>query len=1041
MIRFFAAHPTAANLLMMAFLAAGFYAAPTLQKETFPRVDPRRVQISVAYPGARPEDIETSICRRIEDRVNGVDNVAKVQCEARENLGLAVIEMVEGRDLDRFFSDIKTEVEAIDDFPEKVKKPVLEQIGATDFVTDVALTGPDNPTDLKAYAEQLKTRMLQWGGIPKVEITGFSDHQIRIELDGFKLRQFGLSINDVATVISRQSVDLPAGSVQTHDGDILIRLNEERKRVYDFFSLVVVSSAQGGEVRLGDIAQITDRFDLDEEKIFFNDKRAAVLKITKTQNEDTLKVIDAVKAFVENERLSAPALIALTITNDASSVVRDRLALLVTNGVQGLVLVFAAMLLFFGMRYSFWIVVGLPVSFMGAVAMMVIFGYSLNMLTMVALLIVIGLLMDDAIVIAENIASHREKGSPPLEAAVNGSLQVLPGVFASFATTVCIFGSLAFLKGDIGAILKVVPIVMLAVLVISLIEAFFILPAHLHHSLMHASTEKTFSQRHTDVFLEWMRERVVGRFADWTVSWRYFTVGVTIALFLLAISAMAGGLLKFSAFPDIEGDSIEARLLLPQGTPLARTKGVVAKLDKALQRLDENLRKNEVGEQSLLKNVAILFNENKDAFEKGRHVATIRADLRASETRRARNDEILALWRKESGQIADVLALKFTNGKAGPGGIPLDMRLKGEDLSALKKASIEFQSWLGRYEGVADVVDDLRPGKPEYAVRLKPGALQIGVDARMVGDQLRTAFFGTTINEIQVGGESYEIDVRLQQRDRDSLADLDYFTVITKAGDRVPLTTVATLERDRGYARINRVNGIRTVTITGELDTRIANANEIIADIKKRFLPEFLKRHPTVSFTVEGKDKEAGTTQRSMVSGFMLGIVGVFLLLSFQFRSYIEPLVVMIVIPLAFIGAVAGHIIMGIDFTMPSMLGFVALAGIVVNDSILLINFIKDRHGPGTTVAQAAPQAVRARFRAIFLTSLTTIVGLLPILSETSLQAQILIPLVTSLAFGLLASTLLVLFVVPAFYAILDDFGLSTLAKERRAEARKASHL
>ena len=1039
MMRYFAAHPTIANLLLVGFIALGVFSAPSLQRETFPRIEGRKVQISIAYPGARPKDIEEAICGRIEDAISSVDNVYEVQCEARENLALSVVEMVEGNNLDRFFTDVTTEIEAITDFPDKAERPTTILLGRTDFVADIALTGTHNPSELKAYAEDLKTRMLAAGGIPKIEIEGFSDHQIRIELSDTTLRQYGLSLDDIANKISRQSLDLPAGNIETRDGDILVRVAEERKRVHEFLNLTVISGAEGGQIRLGDIAIISDRFDLDEVKTLFNGKRAAILKITKTPNEDTLDVIDAVSAFVEQENRTAPPNIELSITNDGSSIVRDRLSLLISNGLMGLVLVFLVMLLFFGTRYAFWITMGLPVSFMGAFAIMVMLGYSLNMFTMVALLIVIGLLMDDAIVISENIASHREKGASPIDAAVNGTMQVMPGVLSSFGTTTFIFGSLMFLKGDLGAILKIIPVVMLAVLVISLIEAFLILPNHLGHTLAKSGNERTFLMRNMDRFVEWMRERVVGRFVDFTVSWRYLTTGVAVGMLLLAITAMAGGILKFSAFPDLEGNTIEARLLLVQGTPLKRTEAVVQQLTDALDRMDGQLRKNETDEKSLIKNITTLFNKNVDASVQGRHVATLRVDLIDSETRNSRNDDIRSLWRKEIGVIPDMLALKFTEAKAGPGGKAIDIRLMGRDLIALKAASLDLQGWLGRYKGIADVSDDLRAGKPEFSIKVNESANSLGLDAKAIADQLRTAFFGRTISDIQVGPESYEIDVRLRGADKNSLADLDYFTISAAAGDQIPLSSIATLTPNRGYARINRVNGTRTVSITGELDARIANTNEILADTQKRFIPEFLKRHPNVTLSLEGENKEAGKTQKSMVQGFMIGMIGVFLLLSFQFRSYIEPLVVMIVIPFAFIGAVAGHIIMGINFTMPSMLGFVALAGVVVNDSILLITFIKEYHGPDATVAQAAPLAARSRFRAILLTSLTTIAGLLPLLTETSLQAQILIPLVTSLAFGLMASTLLVLFVVPAIYAILDDFGLSTLAKERRAAENAAA--
>lgn len=1030
MIRFFAAHPTIANILMIGFLAIGIMSAPTMLRETFPRIEPRFVQVSVVYPGGRAEDIEDAICGRIEDAVDGVSDVEEIACEAREGTGIAKIEMSEGADLDRFLADVKNEIEAINDFPENTETPVTRQLGRTDKVASVAITGPEKPSELKALAEQVKRRMLQYGGIPQIEITGFSDHQIRIEIRDAVMRQLGLSMADIANAIRRQSLDLPAGELLTRDEDILIRFSDERRRMDEYADLVIISSPEGGRVTLSDIAVISDRFEKREQFILFNGRRAAMLNITKTAKEDTLRVIDAVNAFLAEARKTAPPGVAMAVTNDGSSIVRDRLQLLITNGWQGLGLVFLALWLFFGLRYSFWVTMGLPVSFAGALAVMTMIGYSINMLTMVALLIVIGLLMDDAIVIAENIAAKYQRGRSPLDAAVHGAKQVLPGVMSSFLTTVCIFGSLAFLKGDIGAVLKVVPIVMLLVLVVSLVEAFLILPRHLGHALEHGAGKPSPVQARVETGLDFVRSRFVGPMVQRTVRWRYLTMGTVVGLLFISISMLAGGVLKFSAFPSIDGDAIEARILLPQGTPLSRTKEVVRLVSEAIGKVDAELSPAQPEGQALVRNVVVTFNKNQDAGETGAHVATVAVDLLNADTRNSSNDEIFSLWQSHIGHPTDVISIKFAEPFVGPAGLAFDFKLKGSDLNALKAASRDIQARMKRYVGVRNVMDDLRPGKTEMRIRLKESAKSFNIDARMVADQLRSAYFGTVVNEIQLGRESYEIDVRLSRSDRSSLADLDGFNITLADGTLVPLSAIAFAEQGRGYARINRINGVRTLSVQGDVDVRFANANAIIADMKKSFFPQLAKDHPQVRVEIEGQDKNAGKTQKSMIKGFATGLIGVFLLLSFQFRSYVEPLVVMIVIPFAFIGIVWGHLLMGLEFTMPSMLGFVALAGIVVNDSILLVNFIKDHHKPGMKVADAAPLAAKARFRAIFLTSVTTIAGLIPVLSETSPQAQILIPLVTSLAFGLLASTLLVLFVVPAFYSILDDFGFSTLSEK-----------
>ena len=1036
MIAFFTKHPTIANLLMIAFLAIGAVAAPTLQRETLPRVEANKLEISVLFPGAAPEDVEDGICQRIEDAVDSVDGVVEVICESREGQGKATVEMAEGGNLDRFFADVKTEIDAIDDFPDEAEQPTIKQLGRTDFVAAVAVTGPKELTDLRVYAEQLKDRMKAFGGIPKVEVLGFSDRQLRIELRDALLRQYGLSLSGIADAIRKQSVDLPAGSVETQDGEILLRFDDERENIDSLKDLIVITDPSGGQVRLGEIATIDDRFEKDEVQIRFNGEPAALLQVTKTANEDTLKVIDRVNAFLEEELPQAPPGVTLTVVNDTASIVRDRLNLLVNNGAQGLALVFLVTWLFFGWRYAFWISMGLPVAFMGGIAVMAILGYTINMLTMVGLLIVVGLLMDDAIVISENIASHSEDSLAPADAAARGAIEVMPGVVSSFLTTFCIFGSLAFLKGDIGQMLRVIPVVMIAVLAASLVEAFLILPHHLAHALKKGNPRGGWIQGKVSIGLEWVRVNIVGVFCSMCVKARYLTAGVTFAALLLAVSAMATGVLKFSAFPELDGDTLEARILLPQGTPLERTKSVVARVDDAILRINERLSPEQPGRAPLLVNRTVKYNENVDAHEAGAHVATVSIDVLSSESRTVDNEALLAEWRSETGTIPDVIALKFTEPSLGPAGRAIEIRLSGRDLKSLKTASEDLQAWLSRYQGVVGLIDDLRLGKPEIKIRMREEGVALGLRADDVANQIRSAFFGTTVNELQVDTGGLEIDARLAGEDRESRATLDNFVITTADGAQVPLTAVATLRDARGYARINRIDGLRTVTIEGDVDTRLANANEIITDTSTRFLPGFKERHPGVKVTIAGQNKEAGQTGASMITGFLIGLIGVYLVLSFQFRSYVEPIVVMILIPFAFIGAVVGHIVMGLDFTMPSLLGFAALAGVVVNDSILLVQQIKEHHAPGNTVADVAPRAAQARFRAILLTSLTTIAGLLPLLAETSLQAQVLIPLVTSLAFGLMASTVLVLFAIPAFYAILDDFGFTTLAEERSAAAR-----
>ncbi|GFM32873.1 efflux RND transporter permease subunit [Desulfovibrio subterraneus] len=1039
-LEYFTSHPTAANLLMAAFLLMGLLAAPKLLRETFPRFTPDKVQISILYPGATAEDVEESVCERVEEALEALSEVAEVTSEAREGSAVIIAEMTEGGDIDRFLNDVRTEVDAIDDFPEKVETPIITQLNRLDFVMSVAVTGPMSAPDLKAYCDQLKRQLLSETDITQVTVAGFSDHQIRIEVPAQALMQYGLSASDIADTVAAQSLDLPGGTLQTDTGDVLIRFKDQRRTIQEFEELVVVAGSSGAEIRLGDIATITDRFELDEDKVIFNGLRAGILQINKTQQQDALDLVSEAESFLENERHQAPPGVHLTVTKNVSDIVSDRLNMLLENGVQGLVLVFLTMWLFFSFRYAFWVSMGLPVSFLASLYGMQVTGMTINMMTMVGLLLATGLIMDDAIVIAENVASHIKRGKRPFEAVVDGTREVAAGVTASFITTVLIFGSLAvFMEGNIGKVLWVMPFVLILSLGVSLVEAFLILPHHLAHSLggMRQDRQSRFRLRF-DAMFERFREEKLGKAVDAVVRWRYLFVGFVVALLLISVGMLAGGRLKFKVFPDLEGDQVEARVLLPQGTPLARTEVVAERLVAALKSIDAEYAPQQPDGQHLIKNIAIYYNTNSDADETGPHVVTVSADLLASDQRTVRLDDMTAMWRERTGVVPDVISMVWKEPVIGPGGVPLSFRLKGEDLHQLKAASLDLQLWLSQYNGVVDLQDDLRPGKPELRATLKNGAKSLGIDARRIASQLRTAFFGATATELQHNGESYEVDVRLAPKDKDSLADLDYFHVTDAAGNQIPIGSVVNIETGRGWARIARVNGLRTVTVEGDVNTALANANQIRNDTLRNYIPELLKKYPGIRMSQEGEAKEGAKTGGSMSTAFIVGIAGVFMLLSFQFKSYSEPICVLTAIPMALIGVIWGHMLMGLDLTMPSMMGFISLAGIVVNDSILLVEFLKLRLEEGMEPQRAAPAASRNRLRAVLLTSLTTIAGLLPLLTETSIQAQVLIPLACSIIFGLGMSTIMVLFLVPALYCVLDDLGLTGPSRERRQRQNQA---
>jgi multidrug efflux pump subunit AcrB len=1031
MISWFARHQTAANLLMAAIMILGLVAVPGLQRETLPEIQNDEVEVRIVYRGATPDEVEDAVCRRLEDALEGITDLDEMRCDAREGVGTATAVMREGADMMRFIDDVNSEVDAIDDFPQQTETPVIEELGRTEPVISVAVTGPDDPVALKAYAEDLKDRLMALENIAEVTVNGFSDHHIRIEVPAWRLRQYGLSAAEIADVVARHSVGSPAGRLEGAAEDLLLRFDDQRKSAEALRDLVVISGETGAAIRLGEVARITDRFDRAEEKILFNGRRAAVLDIAKTRAQDILGVLGTVETFVATERERAPRGVELTLTQDRASVVQDRLDMLVSNGAQGLALVFLVLWLFFSFRYSFWVTMGLPVSFLGALFVLPLVGVTINMISMVGLLIGIGLLMDDAIVIAENIAARVSKGDAPMRAAIEGVQQVLPGILSSFATTLLVFGSLAFISGEIGQILRIMPIVLIMVISVSLIEAFWILPNHLGHSLAHMKRREPsrFRQGFEQGF-DRLRERGFGAWLDRAVDYRYLTLGIVIMLLIFAIAMPAGGKLKFVGFPNLDGDVVEARVLLPQGTPLARTEQVVTGLTEALERVNERFKPRQPDGRDLVRNIAVIYAQNPDAFESGPHVARVVADLLGAEVRDAPLDEFRNAWREETGELADVISIKFTEPAIGPGGRPIDLRLLGYDLDRLKAASNELQDWLNGYAGVLDLSDDLRPGKREYRLHLKPGAGVLALDAKTVADQVRGAFQGVKIDEFPVGAETYEVNLRLVAEDRIGPEDLEDFTIVGPGGTLVPLPVVVDIEEVRGWARIHRVDGQRAVTVQGDVDRTVANAQELLGLAQSELIPGLLERYPDIRFDIQGESKESAKTGKSILRNVLLGLIGVYMLLALQFRGYLVPVTVMLVIPTALIGVVFGHMALGLDLTMPSIVGMASLFGVVVNDSILLVVFMRDARAKGVPVPAAAKQAGRARFRPILLTSISTVAGLTPLLLEKSLQAQILIPLAVSLAFGLVAATVAALFLVPAVYCILDDFGLLGALRE-----------
>ncbi len=1029
MISWFTRHPTASNLLLVLFAAIGIAAAPALKRETFPDFRPTEAEILVVYRGASASEVEDAICRRIWDAVEAVEHLEELTCRAQDNNARAVATMAESGTPDRFVNDLRSEVSAVDDFPDESDPPIVRQLHRTDAVASVAIAGNLPLSMLDRYANEFETRLSALPDVANVAKSGLGERQFQITVPRALLEQHGLSASALRAQIEVQSLDAPLGTIETPGLDIGLRLTDERRDIASLADIVILSKPNGAQLRLGDIAQISESYSPEEEQAFYNGQPALFLQINKTLGADALRVFDSVQELVHTEQATLPPALTITVVQDMTTIIRDRLAMLVKNGVIGLVLVIAVMSLFFHPAYAIWAAFGLPVAFLGAFAVMAVTGLSLNMITLVALLMAIGIVMDDSIVITDAIAEEPTASGSALVRAIKGTKKVMPGVLSSFITTVAVFAPLSFLSGDLGAVLEVLPVVLIAALAASLIEAFFVLPHHLGHGLK--ATDKP-SSRFRGAFekgFDAVRNRGLGTLVDVVISKRYLVMGLTLAALLLTVGLMRGGYVQREALPDIDGDVLEARILMPQGTPLSETRSVVTHVTRALETVNQTLTREQPEGQPLIQSTQVYYNRNTTAGEAGPHVATISADLLNAERRNTSLDALIATWHMEIGPVPGALAITIAEPGFGPQGRAVEIRLDGDDLAQLGKAADRLLHELTSYAGVYNALHDLRHGRPERQITLAEGAANLGLTSKDLASQISTAFMGGIVNTVQTGDLSHEIELSQSDADRDSLADLSTFEIRLPDGRQAALSTLAHIEENRSWASITHINGRRTVTLSADVDGRIGNADAIVSTLIETTLPALSAEFPDVSFEIGGQNANSAETVGSILRGFLIGLVGIYVVLSFQFRSYVEPVIVMFTIPLALIGVVLGHLVMGYNISMPSIMGAASLAGIVVNNAILLIQVIQSHVQEGIRVTEAAGRASRERFRPIIVSVSTTMMGMVPLLLETSTQAQTVKPLVISVVFGLFSATVLVLLVLPAFYAILDDLGLSRTAR------------
>ncbi len=1063
------------NLIMVFIIMAGLFTVMNMRREMFPQFSLDMIVVSVPYPGASPEEVEEGICVKIEERIESIEGIERIVSTAREGNGEVLAELETGADTQKILDDIKAEVDRIDTFPDDAEEPIVKEIINQDPTISVAIFGEVSEKRLRQVAEGVRDDLqdakfvpqTKSGGlqsfvasilkpfkikktdtITQIDLVGVRDYEIAIEVSEEDLRRYEISFDQVASAVRTGSIDLPGGKIKTEQGEILIRAKGQLYTGQEFEKLPLITLSDGTVVRLGQVAKVIDGFEDLDIKTRFNGKQAAIVQVSRTSEQDIIEIANIARNYVETQKSKFPEDLEIAVWGDISTMVQSRIDLMLRNGLQGIVLVFIALALFLNLRLAFWVAIGIPVAFMGAFVVLNGFDQTINMISLFAFIMTLGILVDDAIIVGENVYTHYTSGKSPSAAVVDGLKEVGGPVIMAVSTTIVAFLPLMFIAGIMGKFIAVMPMAVIMILIVSLGEALIILPSHLHHAL-------TQSEKKDRKFTSW-HERLRGRIEQglqavidrvylpaikYVVKNKYFTFSIGIGVLIISLGIIAGGYVPFVFFPKGESDWIVAEIVYPLGTPFQLTEETVSHLEK------ESFALNTVYSDFTRQNGKLVIN----AFsivgaiprrdwkppEFGSHVGEVWLELASSEKRtNISTHAILAKWRNLIGEIPGVERLQFATLEGGPAGNPIDIQLRGKDFDQLKQASAELKSEIATYPGTFDITDNFKPGKQEQKLRVKEGAGSIGITMRDLARQVRQAFYGDEALRIQRGRDDVKVMVRYSDKERRSIAGIEDMRIRTMDGQEIPIEEVADITPGRSYSVVHRVDRKRTISVISDLDEDIANASVIVADLKANFLPGLTERYPGITYALEGQEKRTRESLNSIKSGYFLALMGIFLLLASQFRSYLQPVIIMMAIPFGLIGAILGHLVLGMEFTIVSIFGIVALSGIVVNDSLILIDFINRAVGSGVDVNQAVIESGRARFRPVLLTSVTTVAGLFPLLLERSFQAQFLVPMAVSLCFGLMVATILTLLYVPALYLIVQDITNLFKGREGRADVR-----
>ena len=1036
LIAWFARNSVAANLLMWILLIGGVFGAFGIQKQVFPNFEVNIISVRVPYLGAAPQEVEEGVLLKVEDAIKDLDGIKQITSTATEGMGSVTIEVEEDYDVQVVLDEVKSQVDAIPSFPGNTEKPIVYRTKFQQDVLWIAVYGDASERELKEFAKNLRDDVANLPGISNVQVVGDRDYEISIEMSEYTLQKYDLTFSEVVNAVRQSSVDLPGGAIKSDNGNILLRTKGQAYTGWEFAQIVLLTRADGSRLTLGDIATIDDGFVEDPQYAMFDNQPAVNVRVKAVGDQNALEISKEVNQYLEKNKKDFPAHIRADAWGDSSFYLADRLNMMLENMFWGGVLVFLVLSLFLKIKLAFWVMVGLPVCFLGTLMVLPMegLGVSINMLSLFAFILVLGIVVDDAIIMGESAYSEIDAKGHSTDNVIAGVKKVaMPATFGVL-TTIAAFSPMLMVSGPFGVIWKTIGLVVIVCLTFSLIESKLILPAHLAHMRLkpYDPAKANRFQRFRDFFSEGIKSFIKNIYAPFlvkAVKARYVTLAAFVSMLILTYGMFKGDWVRFVFFPTIPSDFVMASVELEPGSSLSQRDKAMDTLLDAMYRMDEQLTR-ETGSGVISHAVA---------FDQGSLGGQVFAELSKGESREVTDTEIQRRWREFMPEIPGVKTLNF-NAPGGPGGgSDLSFEFSSSDITQLELISKDVKAALAEYNGVSDINDTFAGGADEIQLQLKPQAEALGITLQQLGQQVRYGFYGAEVQRVQRDDEEVKVMVRYPKEERNSIGHLETMRVRSPAGQDVPFEQVADIELGKGYDSIIRVDGQRSVTVSAAVDKDIAEPNEVTMEMITRVIPEIMKKYPRVEFKLQGNSREQMEAMTSLAQGLLFALFAIYALLAIPLRSYTQPLIIMSVIPFGIVGAILGHLMLGHAVSVLSICGIIALSGVVVNDSLIMVDFVNRARQEGHRLMDAAISAGTQRFRAIILTSLTTFMGLVPIMFERSLQAQVVIPMAISLAFGILFATVITLLLVPALYVILDDIKNGLTRNKRSALATEPS--